>query len=201
MDNAAKVVAPELLEETFGTATNPTREVVDLATRFVRGVKYVADLEAKLKEAKARLRELSEQQLPTTMLYEGCRELKVVHNGEPVIVQLQSVVHAKIPKYRQDEAMQYLEDHGLGEELIKTEVTVAFDKKDFKEAKEFYDGLKEDGFAPAIKRSVHAQTLKAWARREVPKGVQLDLELLGVYVGNKAIVVGHEGKEEDSGEE
>lgn len=205
-NTATKVVAVDPVNDVFGPTTHPNKEVAALGARLVRGVNYVNDLELKLKEAKAKLRELQEQLLPSAMLQAGIGEFEspvISQTDGPLYnatIRLTSVVSAKIPKKRQEEAMQYLNSMGYGDQLIKAGVTVLFRKGEYQEAVEFSKGLKEDGFTVEVKESVHGQTLKAWVKENVPKGIQLDLDLLGVYVGNRAIVVGHEQDEPETEE-
>ena len=48
--------------------------------------------------------------------------------------------------------------------------------------------LIDEGFDPSQSKSVHAGTLSAFVKEQLAEGVELPEDLLGVYVGRKAII-------------
>ena len=48
--------------------------------------------------------------------------------------------------------------------------------------------LRDKGFDPVQKTSVHASTLKSFIKDGLEKGISLDLDLLGGYVRNVASI-------------
>jgi hypothetical protein len=46
--------------------------------------------------------------------------------------------------------------------------------------------LKQKGLDPAVKESVHPQTLNAFVKEQLTSGKDLPADLFGVYVGSRA---------------
>lgn len=155
-----------------------------LANELRNSEKNVADLEEMLKKAKAVSRELAERQLPDAMTELGLSELKLSDGSK---LTIKDIVQASVPKGRLSEALDYLEVVGAGS-LIKGEVTVEFSKGQKEAAEGLVEQLDKQGYQPAFAFSIHPQTLSAWVREQLQAGADLNLDLLGVYTGKKAVI-------------
>ena len=157
-----------------------------LANELRNQEKNIADLEEVLKKAKQVARELAERQLPEAMLELGLSELKLADGSK---VTIKDVVQASIPKGNILAALNYLSAPEIGaESLIKSEVSVAFSKGEKERAQQLTESLQAQGLNPLFEMSVHPQTLSAWVRERLANGAPVDLELLGVYTGKKAVI-------------
>jgi len=160
-------------------------KVSSLAEKQVELQQRVEELEQDLKIAKEDLRKVSEQDLPEALNESGLSEIKL-RDGTKITVT--DFVSAYISKEREQEAFGWLEDHGYAD-IIKHEVTVRFNKDEDSKAHETVDALRARGLMPSDKKSVHASTLKAWAREQTQKGVDIPEQLFGIFIGSKTKIV------------
>ena len=58
-------------------------------------------------------------------------------------------------------------------------VSLQFGKGELQAAQDTCDQLNVLGFDPEMKRDVHAQTLKAWAREQLTEGREFPMDLFG----------------------
>ena len=139
--------------------------------------KLVNDSEQQLKIIKESLRSLLEEDIPQFMaeIGTGIESLALTDGTK---ISLRDDVYAGIPAARQEEAFQWLEQHGFGG-LIKTEVSVVFGRNKAEEAKSFAQSLTENGMEPELNRGVHNQTLRAFLREQLEKAAAVPLELFG----------------------
>lgn len=141
-----------------------------------------ADLEVEqqtesLKQAKERQRHIAEVALPELMDEMG---METFTTSSGLKATVKTSVHASIPKTRLAEAMTWLDKKGHGG-MIKATVTVGFARDEQDEAKSLVNDLQEDGFAPKLAEGVHPSTLKAWAKKRLEAGEEIDIELFGVF--------------------
>jgi hypothetical protein len=179
MTNSATI---DFAADSKGHASKAT---LDLAVRVIKGVQYVAEQEAKLKEAKAKLRELQEVTLPGAMLADNIHTVTI--GGSTV--NLENIVSARIPKAGHADAMKWLLDNGHGN-LIKYTVEAAFDREMRSEAMGLAAIAENRGGRTTVKEGVHPSTLKAWVKKVVPTGADLPHDLLHIFVGQRAVVAG-----------
>jgi hypothetical protein len=138
----------------------------------------VASCEAMLKAAQERVRGLTEMTLPQLMDEAKQREL-VTSDGWRVTRS--EAVRAGISADNMPAAVAWLNAHGAGS-IVKHEVTLRFGKGEEQRQAEALGVLREHHFAPSDKMSVHPQTLGALVREKLAEGVELPLELLGIYI-------------------
>jgi len=171
----------------FGNAPDDASlsRVSELANQQVMLQQRVEELEQDLKIAKEDLRKVSEQDLPEALNESGLSEIRL-QDGTKITVT--DFVSAYISKERESEAFGWLEDHGYAD-IIKHEVTVRFNKDEDTKAHETVDALRARGLIPTDKKSVHASTLKAWAKEQTQKGVDIPEQLFGIFIGSKTKIV------------
>jgi hypothetical protein len=102
-------------------------------------------------------------------------------------VKLHQFVNGSLPKEpdRREKAIRYLESNG-GADIIKTTLTVAFNKSQHNMALDLAAKIEDAGFAPTVVSDVHAQTLAAFAREKLGNGDEVDTEVLGLASGTVA---------------
>ena len=145
----------------------------------------VAELEKTLSESKKYLQHVRTKEMPDLMIEMEIEE--VVHKG--MRFSLNDFISGSIPsdETRRRKAFIWLEDNGSAQ-IIKTNISLDFGRGDYEAARQVEEMLAEEGHAPTLRESVHASTLKAWARERLEAGESIDLEVLGLYVG-KAVSV------------
>lgn len=170
----AKAAPPRSSENAF--------EVLDRAVDELLSQEIMVEqLEADLEAAKKRLRVLQFERLPDLMDQTNTESLE--RNGYKVSVG--EIIEGGLPKdpERREEALNYLETHDGGG-LIKTELSISFGKDELERARKIAAELRRmhNDLTPEVDRSVHAQSLKAWAREVREAGKDLPAEKLGLYI-------------------
>lgn len=156
--------------------------IAELADEQVKLIAEVANLENQLSIKKEKLRELSETALPESMLHLGLRSFTMSDGSK---IAIKTFYKGSIPKTREKEAFLWLKDHGH-EDLIKNNVTSSFGKGEEAKAEELMRHLSDIGYDYENKKNVHPSTLKAFVREQVESGNELPLDILGVFIGQKA---------------
>lgn len=174
------------LEEAHTPSDNEIKSIQALARTQYALQQEIADLEAKLKVAKERLRTCSEADLPTLMVELGVTGLSLDNGWK---LDLDTKVYASITKEKNDEANTWLEKNKHGD-IIKRVFEIKFGKDDEAWAKKFERDLKarKKPLQYAVKRAVHPQTLQAWVREALVSGLTLPEDLFGVFRKRVAIL-------------
>jgi hypothetical protein len=136
----------------------------------------VANAEAALARAQARLKDVAEVRLPTAMEEAGLEELKTPTGLK---VSIKEDVRAAITKDNEQSAHQWLRDNGNAG-LIKREVKVPFGRGQDALAEKLYEELAEKFEGVTDKASVNVQTLGAFVREQLKEGRVLP-ESISVY--------------------
>lgn len=161
------------------------QEIVSLAEKQIAMEEWIENVEEKLKEAKARLRKVVEIDLPNAMAQAGVDSLKL-ESGQTIVIK--DDVYASLPKdERYHEALSFLRANGYGD-IIKNEVTASFSRGEEEKATSAYEALMETGAVVVRNESVHAGTLKAWAREMLRNGREFPLDVFGVTEVRKSVV-------------
>lgn len=146
------------------------------------------DLNRQAKDVSLEIKRMNEEIIPNYMQELGLSEIKL-SNGAKVTVKQQ--IFASIKKENEGQAFQWLEDHGHGD-LIKTELKVNFGKGELDKAHNLRLVLRDMDIDAAVKPTVHWQTLRAFAKEQMEKGVQLPEDLIPTHVVPTAVI--KEGK-------
>ena len=150
--------------------------VAEIAHKQLELEEAVSRTEDHLKQLKKDLEQVSTRDLPDALMELGLSGLPL---ADGTVISIKPFVSASISKARQEEAHTWLNINGHGD-LIKNIVSINAGK-DKLAADTAIDALVDAGFAPDVKESVHAQTLKAFVREQVEAGTALPLELFGVF--------------------
>ena len=95
-------------------------------------------------------------------------------------------IYVSIPKDpdKSKACYSWLEDNGLGD-IIKNQVGMSFGKGENQEARLLEDTIKDLGFIPEVKVSVHPSTLKATVRQLVKDGKSIPDNVFNLFIGQK----------------
>lgn len=139
----------------------------------------VDEAEAALNAAKGRLKDISENELPVLMVELGLATLKTTSG---LTVELQEKIRASIPKAREQEAFDWLEENGNGG-LIKRQFIIAFGKDEDSWADKFERDCaqRKKQLHLERKKSIHSSTLGAFVKRELAENGSFPEELFGVF--------------------
>jgi archaellum component FlaC len=158
-------------------------EVSELIKQLDEAKQRVAALEADVKEAKSVVHKLENVDIPSAMLELGVSSVTTDNGLE---VKVQPFVDGSFIKGAEDKAIAWLEDNGFGD-IIKASLSLALDRGDIDTAKAIAERVEDEfGVAPALKETVHPQTLKAFIRRCDEAGVDLPDDAFRVYRGSVA---------------
>jgi hypothetical protein len=158
--------------------------IAGLARRAKLLEKELADLEKTVSEKSEQYRKLTEQTIPEAMAEAGMRKF-VMEDGSTIDVK--PFYSASIPKPRQEEAFEWLRKHGF-DDLIKNTVSVRFGRNEDELCARLLHLLGTQGYPAEQAQKIEPQTLKAWVKERIEKGDQVDTELFGIFIGQKATI-------------
>lgn len=142
----------------------------------------LVELEEEMKEVARTLKQVQEEEIPNLMSELGVQSFKLTDGSE---IKVQKYYAASIPKERQAEAFDWLNNNGFGD-LIKNQVATSFVRGQEQQAEAFAQECVDRGLAVNTKKWVEPMTLKAFAKEQVERGTGIPSDLFGLYVGNKA---------------
>ena len=145
----------------------------------------ITQAEEAVKSLKAEKRKLTEELIPMKMGEMGVEKFETAN----AVVSIKPVVHASIPKDKQEQAFAELRANGDGD-LIKNEVRINFGMGQDNEAGAVMDNLRQQGLEPTQKTFVHPSSLKAYIKDKVQSGDPINLDNYGAYVAQTAFVKG-----------
>lgn len=172
--------APEIGDNARGV-------LMDQVTKLYEAEVRVAELETELKEAKQIVRNISEEQIPSTLEDMGLEEA-VVDGG--LKISIKETTHASPKADNRETVYNWLEEHGYGG-LIKRNAIfrIGRDKED--EARALVASVKD--FPGSFERKVEPATLKKFVNDALAEGVEVPMELFGAYTRRVAKVTDNRG--------
>lgn len=176
--------AEERTEETPKIGDNMKAVLESQVRELWEAEQHVSELEDELKAAKSRVRNISEQQIPSTFEDMGLDDESTVSVGG-VKVTIRQSVHAS-PK-AEDRAAVYdwLEEHGHGG-LIKRTGIFKTGRDNEEKFKRWISSIKT--YPGEFNRKVEPATLKAFVNEQLAAGVEIPMELFGAYTRRTAKV-------------
>jgi len=150
-------------------------QISALAQQLVAAEKEVERTESALKTAKENARRLREEALPGAMDEAGVKEL-TLDTGEKITITTE--VYCSIPVAKREEAFAWLDRNNFSG-LIKSAVSVDFDRGKKTEAEALVQRLAAEGLTPEFTTFVHPQTLKAFVKEQLAAGTNVPLDLFG----------------------
>jgi len=139
----------------------------------------IENMEETMKEMKRERDLLSQETIPTKMQELGINET-TMKDGSKVTVK--EGFHCRIPKAKEEEALQYLKDEGLGD-IIKNQVSTSFGTGEDNMAGDLAGYIESNfGITPDVKKSVHPSTLKATLKKRHEEGLTDPDDLFGIFI-------------------
>ena len=139
----------------------------------------IENMEETIKEMKRERDLLSQETIPTKMQELGINET-TMKDGSKVTVK--EGFHCRIPKAKEEEALQYLKDEGLGD-IIKNQVSTSFGTGEDNMAGDLAGYIESNfGITPDVKKSVHPSTLKATLKKRHEEGLTDPDDLFGIFI-------------------
>tara|TARA_Y100001973_G_scaffold95847_1_gene149841 strand:- start:80 stop:649 length:570 start_codon:yes stop_codon:yes gene_type:complete len=163
--------------------TKTGKDLASLVSQLNNIEDAIEACENKLKDLKFQKTKIEEQHIPSLM--EEMGQTEGTWNG--VKVKLVQKIDAKITEANKEAAFAWLRENGH-DGIIKNDVTMSFSKGEDNKAGDAVGLLREKGFDPVQRTTVHGNTLKSFIRNGLEKGISLDLDLLGGYVRNVATI-------------
>lgn len=151
--------------------------VSSLIEMQVAAERHVEQSEGILKEAKENLKNIKEERLPEAMRSAGVVEFTTTDFYH---VSLHDAYYANIKIENQDAAFTWLKEMGH-DDIIKNDVNVSFGRGEEVMAHNAMATLTQLGFNPTNKKHIHWQTLRAFVKEQMIKGVTLP-EAIDVHV-------------------
>jgi len=177
-------------------STEGLASVSALATELYEAELAVAHAELALKNAQAKVQDLSERVLPDLMGELGLKEIKLANGTKlsvEAILQMGSVT-------KDPAVLEWLEKTGHSSKIKRT-VSVSLGKDADEQEKALLAELQEEGFADVSSlRWVESQTLKAHVKALMATGGEVDLEMLKARLFSKAKITGKADKSSVFGE-
>ena len=158
--------------------------VARLANEVAELEHTLAEQEQAMKETKAALHKITDEQLPEALEEMGLQKFTLTDGSE---ISVKPIYSASIPRDRREEAFQWLRDHEFGD-LVKNNVTVTFGRGEDADAKEFMNLCGSQGYVPDQLEKVEPMTLKAWLRERVEAGDAVPLYLFGAFISQRATI-------------
>ena len=160
--------------------------VAQLAQKISHQEATVAELEAKLRQAKKDLYKMSDEELPNMLAEMGVSSFKLQDGSQ---VEIKKTYGASIPVDKREEAYSWLRQNGFGD-MVKNIVSVNFGMGEDQQASDFKSKVEEQGLSPKQEESVHSSTLRAWVKEQTEEGRPFPMELFGAYIGQRAVIKG-----------
>jgi len=162
-----------------------TKKLSSLIRQTVSLDKQVKEAEKYLKDLQYKKRTIDEEDIPSLMEELGVQSLTVDGNK----VSIDKFVSARIPEERKEEAFNFIRSLGEGD-IIKNEVVVSFGMGQDNVAGAVLDDLSKQGLNPAQKTHIHPMTLRTWCKNRIEANQEIDFDVFGLYVGNRAKIKG-----------
>lgn len=156
----------------------------------------ITDREEQIRNLKAELNDLYDEQMPTLLDDLGLDNIGIAPNGNQPGYDFElrpyyaANIAANWTEEKRELAFSLLSKLGA-EDLIKSEISTRLPKGSIKLAKQILAAIKKLGVDATHKKSVHNQTLSAWLRELYETRHQSlsneQLEKIGGHVGRKVV--------------
>jgi len=161
--------------------------VTAIGNKLIKKKKNLAEEEERLKVLKVQIRDIEEKELPDAMA--SCNGMTRFDLEDGSQISVKDDLFCSIPENKRAGALKWLEENGHSG-LIKHDVKVSFAKGEYDEADKLIEVLNKNfKDIPYDERStVHAGTLKTFAKERYSLGETLPEEYFSVYEASIAKV-------------
>jgi hypothetical protein len=141
-----------------------------------------AEAEDRVKLIQSQINAIEQKELIELFNRVGIASVTVEAEGNhpAFVAERKTIYGAKIPDEHRQEALAWFENSGHGD-LVKAEVTVTFGMQEHDKRLSLLELLASNGYECYSDETIHAQTLKAFVKRELIAGRIIPLDLLGAY--------------------
>ena len=152
-----------------------------LADEYLEAEAEVARKEHELEVAKANKKDIAEVRIPqATEGMDGKFDL-----GDGRELQLKEEIRASIAGEKKDPAIRWLDDNDYGH-IVKRQVIIEFGKGETERTEAFMKAVKalEAELGTLVVKtnfSVHNATLVSWVKEQLGEGVDLPVDVFGIY--------------------
>lgn len=171
-------------EQTPDSADFKLGKLGELANEQIQLELAIQEQEKQLAELNKRYQEVSERQIPDLMQQLGGMQKLVVRGWT---IQVKPFYAASISEEHKAAAFAWLAEH-KHDDLIKNDVYAKFGKGEDDKAESLIEEIRKLGYSVEQKKYVHPQTLKAFVKEQIERGVDFPQETFGVYTGYKTTV-------------
>ena len=168
------------------TQIDQTKNLSDKVIELRNLEDQVAASENHTKDLKEKAKQLSNFDIPKMMEEMNVKKLKLKDGAS---IEVTNFYSARVTPEKQEEAFNWLRDHGLGD-IIKNDITVTFGQGEENKALAYATLAKGQGFEPAQKEAVHAMTLKVTMEDWKNKGNEVPEDLFWTFDGNQTKIKG-----------
>ena len=163
---------------------NEVAAIADLCKRANEKKELITKMEEELKQLKKELLKITDEDIPDTMTEIGVSEYKFIDGSS---VTLKPTYGAHISEANKEEAFQWLRDNKC-DDIIKNTVSVQFGREEDEKALAFKELVKEQKYEPEQVTKIHPQTLVAFIKERIEKGLEIPNNLFGVWAGQRAVI-------------
>ena len=155
-----------------------------LAKRAKQLEKEIEEIEVVLKERKDQQRKLLEESIPGMLQELGMKKF-TMNDGS--VIEIKPFYGASIKEENRAVAYEWLRKNGY-DDIIKNTVSVRFGRNEDKLCDDLINQLREQNYPVEQTEKIEPQTLKAWAKEMVERGVEFPTETFGLFMGHKASI-------------
>ena len=175
----------QAVTDTSADSDSALAQLQRLADQQAQQAAEVAELEAKLTRAKEALRITAENLLPEALDRVGIAEFKT---SSGLVISLKEQVRCGITEERAQKAFEWLREHGRGA-LIKRRIAFDFGTGEEDRVDKLVELLERNEFSEFDdKQAVNPQTLGAFVRNALAEGLDIPLDLFGVFRQRVAVL-------------
>ena len=157
--------------------------LVSLSNSMTQKERRVEELEEELRTAKQELRDIQEEQIPDVMMELGVSDVTLTDGRK---LTIKEDLHAKIADKNRQEAHAWMVEHGYGD-IIKNQVVVNVETGNQESLNSLLGILNNNAYEDySLKNNIHFQTLKKFVKENIEAGVDIPLNLFGVFMSKKA---------------
>ena len=160
------------------------KTVAEIAREVSEKEKKINGLEKELKDHKKELLKLTDEELPNILNELGITSFKL-EDGSTISVK--QTYGASIKVENRPSAYCWLRENGY-DDIIKNQIICTFARGEDEKANSFKETAEREGYLPHQKTEVHPQTLRAFVKERVENGEEFPMDLLGVFIGQRAII-------------
>jgi hypothetical protein len=167
------------------TQVDQTKSLSDKVIELRNLEDQISNAEQHAKNLKEKAKQLSNFDIPKMMEEMNIKKLKLKDGAS---IEVKPFYGAHIPPSKQEEAFNWLRDHGLGD-IIKNDVSVTFGMGEDNKAMAYATLARGQGYEPVQKVGVHTGTLKAVVRERTESGQDMPADLFNPFVGNQTKII------------